>query len=79
MTYSCGDFMKNNATKLSVTVPEDLANFINYYSSIHDSMTRSAVIVKALELLKNQELANAYMDANSEIDYDFENSSGDGL
>jgi len=71
--------MRYNATKLSVTVPEDLANFINYYSSVHDSMTRSAVIVKALELLKNQELACSYKEANAEIDHDFDNCSEDGL
>lgn len=42
-------------------------------------MNRSAVIQYALELLRAQELAKAYQEANSEIDHDFDACSGDGI
>ena len=71
--------MQKNAQKVSITLSGDLANFISYYSRVNENMNRSAVIQYALELLRAQELAKAYQEANAEIDHDFDNCSEDGI
>ncbi|MBM3610352.1 MAG: CopG family transcriptional regulator [Alphaproteobacteria bacterium] len=71
--------MRKNAQKMSITLSQDLTNFVNYYSSEHGNMNRSAIIQYALELLRVQELAKAYQEANAEIDHDFDICSGDGI
>lgn len=71
--------MEHTKSKISVTIPNDLENFIKYYEKTHDNMTRSAVIKEALELLRKRELAIAYRSANAEIDNSFDICVGDGL
>lgn len=71
--------MQPNTIKVSVTVNKDFLNFISYYSKAHGNMNRSAVIHKALELLRIEELASAYKSANAEIDNSFDVCVGDGL
>jgi len=68
-----------NTSKISITIPSYLLNFINFYSKSHNDFNRSGVIQKALELLREQELGNAYKAANAEIDHSFDITSGDGI
>lgn len=71
--------MTQSVSKISVTIPIELTTFISYYSTTHNNMNRSAIIKKALELLRKKELEEAYKKANSEIDHDFDSCAGDGL
>lgn len=71
--------MHHNSCKASFTMSKELFDFISYYSKIHGGLSRSAVIQRAIELLRNEELAQAYKDANSEIDEAFDMCVGDGL
>ena len=69
--------------KLSVSLPEDEVNFLDRYSELHGVGSRSAVLLKAIRLLRISELGSAYAEAWrewSEGDGDmWETTSGDGI
>lgn len=65
--------------KLSVSLSKSSVQFIENFKSTHHLRSRSQVIEKAVSLLKEQELENAYREANEEIDPDWEVTVGDGL
>jgi len=68
-----------SATKLSISLPQELMNFIDYYRMSHKTHNRSDVIKDALDSLRERELEAAYAAANQEIDLDFDNCTADGL
>ena len=69
--------------KLSVSLPDDEVNFLDRYSELHGVGSRSAVLLKAIRLLRISELGSAYAEAWSEWDDDdgqsWESTSGDGI
>lgn len=71
--------MKTNAEKLSITLPSSLAQFIREYQAEHDRMNKSEVIQEAVKLLRKKTLEHEYMQANAEIDSDFDAILSDGL
>jgi antitoxin ParD1/3/4 len=67
------------AAKLSVSLPAALAEFVEQYRTAHACKNRSEVIERALVLLRQRELEQAYGEAAQENDPDWEITSADGL
>lgn len=65
--------------KISVSLSGSLVRFIETYRASHHCKSRSQVIETALQLLQQQELEQAYREANQEIDPDWELTVADGL
>lgn len=65
--------------KLSISIPTSLVQFIESYKVAKGCKSRSQVIETALELLRNQELEEAYRLASSEVDADWDITVADGL
>ena len=65
--------------KLSVSVHESLARFIETYMGEYSIRTKSAVVEKALELLRTQDLERAYAAAARETDSAWDVTLADGL
>ena len=62
MLYSMGQ------QKLSVSVSEPIAEFVASYQGAHKLKTKSEVVERALEELREQELEKAYAEAAGEVD-----------
>lgn len=58
--------MTMKSHKLSISVPSDLIRFAERYRSQHHLDSRSQVIAKALERLREDELAREYREAGAE-------------
>ena len=54
------------STKLSISIPNDLADFAEHYQADHGLTNRSEVFALALQLLRDAELARAYSAAAAE-------------
>jgi Arc/MetJ-type ribon-helix-helix transcriptional regulator len=70
--------------KLSVSLPEEDVEFLDAYASAQGFRSRSAVLHKAVRLLRGDELGTAYEDAFGEWEATGEAASwdvtaGDGL
>jgi metal-responsive CopG/Arc/MetJ family transcriptional regulator len=65
--------------KISISLPASLVHFIENYKITKGCKSRSQVIELALDLLRFQELEQAYKEASAEIDPDWELTTGDGL
>ncbi|MDZ8259436.1 MULTISPECIES: CopG family transcriptional regulator [unclassified Nostoc] len=65
--------------KLSISLPASLMQFIENYKVTKGCKSRSQVIELALELLRYQELEQAYRQASAEVDPDWDLTVGDGL
>ncbi|PSN13829.1 CopG family transcriptional regulator [filamentous cyanobacterium CCT1] len=65
--------------KLSISIPQPLLRFVEDYRHSHAFKSRSQVIEKALELLRERELEEAYALAAEESDPDWEATVADGL
>ena len=69
--------------KLSVSLPAHDVAFVDRYISDHDEASRSAVVRRALALLRERELGDAYEAAWDEWTRDggetWDVSAGDGL
>ncbi|MEH2372352.1 ribbon-helix-helix domain-containing protein [Nostoc sp.] len=65
--------------KLSISLPASLMEFIENYKISRGCKSRSQVIELALELLRYQELEQAYRQASAEVDPDWDLTVGDGL
>ncbi len=70
--------------KLSISIPSNLLSFAEEFQQSHQLESRSEVIVRALELLREQELRQAYRDAAAEWEASgdaqlWENTVGDGI
>jgi Arc/MetJ-type ribon-helix-helix transcriptional regulator len=72
------------ATKVSISVPQDIARFVEEYQESHELPSRSEVFVEAVRVLRERELAEAYKAASAEWDNSedsklWEQTTGDGL
>ena len=65
--------------KLSVFLPSTLTRFIEHYKTAKGYKSRSEVISVALNLLQEKELEEAYREASTEVDEDWEMTIADGL
>ncbi len=70
--------------KLSVSLPEEDIEFIDDYADRRGSASRSAVLQRAIDLLRASELEDAYAAAYDEWDADedgrlWSTTAGDGL
>jgi metal-responsive CopG/Arc/MetJ family transcriptional regulator len=68
-----------NVEKLSISLPAYLMQFIENYKLDKGCKSRSQVIEEALELLRNQELEEAYRQASAEVDNAWDVTLTDGL
>ena len=74
----------STVTKVSISLPADIADFVAQYQESHAIEHRSEVFVQALELLRERELAQAYREASLEWDNSedaklWDKTVGDGL
>ena len=65
--------------KLSVSVRPPLVRFLEDYKSEHGLKTKSAVVERALEVLRERELERAYGIAAREVDEAWDVTTADGL
>lgn len=70
--------------KLSVSLPDDDVAFVDEYARKRGSPSRSAVVHRAIELLRSAELESAYADAWDEWEQDesaghWGSTAGDGI
>jgi metal-responsive CopG/Arc/MetJ family transcriptional regulator len=68
-----------SAAKLSVSLPEPLAGFVENYRKRRGLKSRSQVFEEAIRLLRSRELETSYREANSEIDEAWNSAISDGL
>lgn len=76
--------LHTNAEKVSVTLPPDLVRFAEDFQLAHGLSSRSEVLARALQLLQEQELREAYRAASQEWEGSkdqalWEGTSKDGL
>jgi antitoxin ParD1/3/4 len=67
------------AQKLSISLPQEQYDFIAGYQIENHYKTRSEVIRVALYLLQQSQLEAHYLEANQEINHDFEATTSDGV
>ncbi|MCM0594157.1 MAG: CopG family transcriptional regulator [Gloeotrichia echinulata IR180] len=65
--------------KISISLPTSLMQFVENYKISKGCKSRSQVIELALDLLRNQELEQAYREASAQNDPNWEITIGDGL
>ncbi|MDZ7802339.1 MAG: antitoxin [Trueperaceae bacterium] len=65
--------------KISVSVPSSLARFLEEYRDAHELRTKSSVVERALKVLRERELEQAYADASRDVDSAWEPTTADGL
>lgn len=65
--------------KLSVSLPEPLASFVDSYRKKRGLKSRSQVFEEAIKLLRSRELEVAYRAANQERDTMWDGTIADGL
>ncbi len=68
-----------SVAKLSVSLPDALAEFVEHYRKKRGLGSRSQVFEEAVKLLRSRELEAAYREANAECDKAWENTASDGL
>ncbi len=68
-----------SVAKLSVSLPDSLAGFVEGYRKKRGLKSRSQVFEEALKLLRSQELEAAYREADSKHDKAWDNALSDGL
>jgi Arc/MetJ-type ribon-helix-helix transcriptional regulator len=68
-----------NPRKLSVSVPESVASFVESYKREHALKTKSEVVQRALTLVREQELERIYTETVGEISPSWEVTLPDGL
>lgn len=68
-----------NTHKISISLPNQLFEFIEEYQENHHYKTRSEVINQALYLLQQAHLEACYREASQEVNEDFEATTQDGL
>lgn len=65
--------------KLSISLSPTLTRFIEHYKATKGYKSRSEVISIALTLLQEKELEEAYRQASSEVEQDWDVTTADGL
>lgn len=68
-----------NTQKISVSISPSLSLFIDSYKQTKGCKSSSQVVEEALTLLREKELENAYAEASTQEDSDWEIVVGDGL
>jgi metal-responsive CopG/Arc/MetJ family transcriptional regulator len=68
-----------SSAKLSVSLPDTLAGFVEIYRKKRGLKSRSQVFEEALKLLRSRELETSYREANAEVDKAWETAISDGL
>lgn len=68
-----------NAAKLSISLPDSLAGFVENYRKKRGFKSRSQVFEEAVKLLRSRELESAYREANSRFDNAWDAAVSDGL
>jgi len=68
-----------SVAKLSVSLPDSLAAFVESYRKKRGLKSRSQVFEEAVKLLRSRELEAAYQEANMECDEAWESTASDGL
>jgi antitoxin ParD1/3/4 len=71
--------LAKSVAKLSVSLPDSLAGFVENYRKRRGLKSRSQVFEEAIKLLRNRELEAVYREANSEYDEAWETAASDGL
>jgi metal-responsive CopG/Arc/MetJ family transcriptional regulator len=67
-----------SVAKLSVTLPDELAGFVEKYRKKR-GLKRSQVFEEAVRPLRSRDLETAYRVATAEYDQDWETTVADGL
>jgi len=67
------------AHKVTISIPQQLYEFVEKYQTEHQCKSRSEVISAALQLLQQKQLEAYYLEANQELDHDFDATTSDGL
>ncbi len=68
-----------SVAKLSVSLPDSLAGFVENYRKKRGLKSRSQVFEEAVKLLRSRELEAAYRGASAEYDKTWETAVSDGL
>ncbi len=68
-----------HAQKFSISLPKQQCEFVERYQAEHHYKSRSEVIKKALYVLQQMQLEAYYLEANHEIEDDFEITTSDGI
>ncbi|HVA39481.1 MAG TPA: ribbon-helix-helix domain-containing protein, partial [Candidatus Binataceae bacterium] len=68
-----------SAVKLSVSLPDSLAGFVESYRKRRGLKSRSQVFEEAVRLLRSRELETAYREASTDRDKVWESTVSDGL
>lgn len=68
-----------SVAKLSISLPDSLAAFVESYRKRRGLKSRSQVFEEAVRLLRNRDLETAYREANAECDKAWEITASDGL
>jgi antitoxin ParD1/3/4 len=65
--------------KISVSLPAPLVRFLEHYQSEHAVKSRSEVVERAIDLLREQSLELEYRESSLENDPAWDLTVGDGL
>ncbi len=65
--------------KVTISIPQQLYDFVENYQSEHQFKSRSEVISAALKLLQQKQLEAYYSEANQELNDEFDATAADGL
>jgi antitoxin ParD1/3/4 len=68
-----------SVAKLSVSLPDSLAGFVESYRKRRGLKSRSQVFEEAVKLLRSRELEAAYREASTDRDRAWEKTVSDGL
>jgi antitoxin ParD1/3/4 len=71
--------MTMNSEPFSITLPSSLLEFVERYRAAYQYQSSAQVVEKALALLQEQELEDAYRQASKDVDPVWENTTSDGL
>jgi antitoxin ParD1/3/4 len=66
MLYYYEVFM--HTQKVTISIPQQLYEFVELYQSEHHYKSRSDVISRALQLLQQKQLEAYYLEANQELE-----------
>jgi antitoxin ParD1/3/4 len=68
-----------HAQKVTISISQPLYEFIQSYQLEKQCKSRSDVISEALRLLQLKQLEASYLEANKELNDDFDSATTDGL
>ncbi len=73
-----GESLMQSVHKVTISISDTLFKFIELYQAENQFKSRSDVINQALKLLQQKQLETDYLEANEEINDDYNLWSGDG-